>query len=35
MRGGRLVGRGSHRELYEKLPDYRRLVDLQFSLGET
>ena len=35
MKGGRLVGRGSHRELYEKLPDYRRLVDLQFSLGET
>ncbi len=35
MKDGRLVGRGSHRELYEKLPDYRRLVDLQFSLGET
>ena len=34
MRSGRLVGRGSHRELYEKLPDYRKLVDLQFSLNE-
>ena len=35
MRDGKLVGKGSHRELYEKLPDYRKLVELQFSLGET
>lgn len=34
MKDGKLVGRGSHGELYEKLPDYRRLVDLQFSVGE-
>ncbi|WP_457679052.1 ABC transporter ATP-binding protein [Thermovibrio sp.] len=32
LKEGRVIGRGSHRELYEKLPDYKRLVDLQFSL---
>jgi len=34
MKDGKLIGKGSHRELYEKLPDYRKLVDLQFSLSE-
>ncbi len=33
MRDGKLVEKGSHRELYEKLPDYRRLVDLQFLVN--
>jgi subfamily B ATP-binding cassette protein MsbA len=31
MKDGQLVGRGRHEELYRELPDYRRLVDLQFS----
>ncbi len=29
---GKVVGRGSHKELYSKIPQYRRLVDIQFSL---
>jgi len=32
LKDGRIVGRGSHKELYAKIPDYKRLVDLQFSL---
>ena len=32
LKDGRVVGRGSHEELYEKIPDYKRLVDIQFSL---
>jgi len=32
LKDGRVVDRGSHQELYEKIPDYRRLVDIQFSL---
>jgi subfamily B ATP-binding cassette protein MsbA len=32
LKDGRLIGRGSHRELYQKLPDYKSLVDIQFSL---
>ncbi len=29
---GRVLGKGSHWELYNKLPQYRKLVDLQFNL---
>jgi len=32
LKDGRVVGRGSHRELYSKIPDYKKLVDIQFSL---
>ncbi|WP_456342411.1 ABC transporter ATP-binding protein [Thermovibrio sp.] len=32
MKDGRVAGKGSHEELYRELPEYRRLVDLQFSL---
>lgn len=28
---GRILGKGSHQELYKELPQYRRLVDLQFN----
>ncbi|ADU96570.1 ABC transporter related protein [Thermovibrio ammonificans HB-1] len=31
LKEGKLVARGSHEELYRELPDYRKLVDLQFS----
>ncbi len=29
---GKVLGRGSHLELYRKLPQYKKLVDLQFNL---
>jgi len=32
IKEGRVIGKGSHKELYSKIPDYKRLVDLQFSL---
>jgi len=32
MKDGKVAGKGSHEELYRELPEYRRLVDLQFSL---
>ncbi|MEO2066007.1 MAG: ATP-binding cassette domain-containing protein, partial [Desulfurobacteriaceae bacterium] len=32
IKEGRIIGKGSHKELYSEIPDYKRLVDLQFSL---
>ena len=32
IKEGKVIGKGSHKELYSKIPDYKRLVDLQFSL---
>jgi len=32
LKNGEIAGKGNHKELYEKLPDYRRLVDLQFKI---
>jgi len=30
MKEGKVIGRGKHEELYRELPDYKRLVDMQF-----
>ena len=30
IKEGKVIGRGKHEELYRELPDYRRLVDMQF-----
>jgi subfamily B ATP-binding cassette protein MsbA len=31
IKEGRIIGKGKHGELYENLPEYRKLVDMQFS----
>jgi len=33
IKNGKFLGKGKHEELYEKLPDYRKLVDMQFLTG--
>ncbi len=32
LKEGKIVGVGNHGELYENLPDYRKLCDIQFSI---
>jgi subfamily B ATP-binding cassette protein MsbA len=30
IKNGKILARGKHKELYGKLPDYKKLVDMQF-----